>query len=637
MGLHIGHSTKSKRCVGGSVMAAEWFVRIADVEHGPISSEALKQLAFEGQVTSELSVKKGASGNWVPAGRVKGLFASTTDQISPPPMPQARPPMPKVTTVVPSVAEAPASSPRFSLDTYQIVLLSVGAVCLLVLAISPFFNWVTIFAGGVSGIQGDGKIVAVISLVIGVLLGIELAFNKRAVTSVLLAQAWGTVAALWMVGEVLRVGAFAKAPEMRDNPFGLMLVTQVGPGAGLFLGMIGGIGLAVAFGILTFQFLKTRYVFAGTQTLSVLIGIGIAMALGSPGASHLSSPEKPKGLALPLLGVQETHGVHPDSPHIRLGQTITLDQVKVTPQKLELRRIRSKYERDEETPEPVLVLTVLVENISKGQVFAPHASAKAKDNFGNELEKVGGRLGSFFPEGSAEYDDLKPGQQAIVILCIEPKIDTAQSYQWEISQTCNNSKDDSYRDWVLTFDATEISRSSQKAPFKGKARGSSPAAAVDEWTDAKSPVRQGSVTVQVTGVVIGMVPVKSIGGDMSTSKDQLCQISLRITNVDSARKIDYHGWQGNTFSSDATLTDDLDNRYKGVSFGFGDKIVGQVRSESIYPGGSVDDLLVFEAPIDAAKYLNLELPASNFGGSGKVYFRISRGFSQFLKDKAVNK
>ncbi len=280
----------------GSVVATEWFVRMAGGERGPISSEALKQLALEGQVTPESSVKKGNSGNWVPAGRVKGLFASTADQIGPPPMPQARPPMLKVTAAVPSSVTPPASGRSFSFDTFQIVLLSVGAACLLVLAISPFFNWVTIFAGGMSGIQGDGKSVAIISLVIGVLLAVELAVNKRAVTFVLLAQAWGTVAGLWMIGEILRVGAIAKAPEMRDNPFGQMFATQVGPGAGLFLGMISGIGLAVAFGILTFQYLKTRYVFAGTQTLSLVIGIGLAALLAgheSPSSAKKETFKRP--------------------------------------------------------------------------------------------------------------------------------------------------------------------------------------------------------------------------------------------------------------------------------------------------------------------------------------------------------
>ena len=62
-----------------------------------------------------------------------------------------------------------------------------------------------------------------------------------------------------------------KSPEVRDDLFGQMLATQVGPGAGLFLGMLGGIGLAVAFGVLAVQFLKKRYVFALTEALSLIL------------------------------------------------------------------------------------------------------------------------------------------------------------------------------------------------------------------------------------------------------------------------------------------------------------------------------------------------------------------------------
>ena len=145
-----------------------------------------------------------------------------------------------------------------------------------------------------------------------------------------------------------------------------------------------------------------------------------------------------------------------------------------------------------------------------------------------------------------------------------------------------------------------------------------------EWTDAKNPIRQGSAQVRITRLVVDKVRLKSMMGGEGESKERLCQLSLRITNMDARRKIDYRGWQGNSFMSDARLTDNLGNRYKGVNFGFGDEIVGQVKSESIYPGKSVDELLVFEAPIDAAKSLKLELPASNLGETGHIRFSIAQ-------------
>lgn len=73
----------------------------------------------------------------------------------------------------------------------------------------------------------------------------------------------------------------------------------------------------------------------------------------------------------------------------------------------------------------------------------------------------------------------------------------------------------------------------------------------------------------------------------------------------------------------ATLRDNFGNSYKRIHFGIGTRVVDAVeRSESLYPGKSLKDVVVFELPIDTAQYLNLELPAINFGGEGMIRFRI---------------
>ncbi len=93
-------------------MATEWFLRIAGVERGPFSSHDLKQLAFEKKLTPESPVKKGTTGNWVPAGRVSGLFAVVANPSVPPPMPQTRPTVPELPkTFVRSVAEPTEPAP----------------------------------------------------------------------------------------------------------------------------------------------------------------------------------------------------------------------------------------------------------------------------------------------------------------------------------------------------------------------------------------------------------------------------------------------------------------------------------------------------------------------------------------------
>ena len=73
-------------------MASDWFIRINNVEHGPLSSERLKQLAQEGKVTPETPIRKGASGSWALASAVKGLHFSSAISAAPPAVtPRTRP------------------------------------------------------------------------------------------------------------------------------------------------------------------------------------------------------------------------------------------------------------------------------------------------------------------------------------------------------------------------------------------------------------------------------------------------------------------------------------------------------------------------------------------------------------------
>ena len=161
----------------------------------------------------------------------------------------------------------------------------------------------------------------------------------------------------------------------------------------------------------------------------------------------------------------------PSAPStIRLGHTITLDQLKVTPTKVEFRKVKGKYDDDPETKEPVLALSILVENVSKGQVFQPYISASGNDNFGNPLDKVTtGYNDKVIPKGSARAHDSRQATKRPSPSCLKPKLDTATSYQREISQKCNN-KDLGYEHWTLMFDASEIDRSKAAGDKVGNQR-----------------------------------------------------------------------------------------------------------------------------------------------------------------------
>jgi hypothetical protein len=139
-------------------------------------------------------------------------------------------------------------------------------------------------------------------------------------------------------------------------------------------------------------------------------------------------------------------------------------------------------------------------------------------------------------------------------------------------------------------------------------------------------VRQGDVELRITTVFVRKVPLRGGFDDVeTTSQDELLAIHVELTNRSQSKKVEYRSWLGRdvSFTRDyATLKDNFGNGYKRISFGFGTDIIGHTESESIYPGKQLSDILVFEMPVDTAEYLDLELPAKNFGGEGMLRLPI---------------
>jgi len=147
-----------------------------------------------------------------------------------------------------------------------------------------------------------------------------------------------------------------------------------------------------------------------------------------------------------------------------------------------------------------------------------------------------------------------------------------------------------------------------------------------EWASAQNAVRQGDMQIQVVHVLTGKIPLRSnFDGTAEESDNDLLTIHIELKNISSTKKIGYQTWQGKdlSFTRDyATLQDNFGNGYKRVTFGFSTTLVGQTDVDSIYPGQKISDIIVFELPVGTIKYLNLELPASNFGGEGMIRLRI---------------
>jgi hypothetical protein len=119
-----------------AIMADDWYIRINNVDRGPLSSRTLKQLAVAGIFTPETLLKKGSSGHWSPASHVKGLFPQVAEQAVPqtaPSAPRAEPAMP-LPAVPPQVEDESTSLSRTTLLALwsSVAVFALGCILFLV-------------------------------------------------------------------------------------------------------------------------------------------------------------------------------------------------------------------------------------------------------------------------------------------------------------------------------------------------------------------------------------------------------------------------------------------------------------------------------------------------------------------------
>jgi len=171
-------------------------------------------------------------------------------------------------------------------DTGSTIGASVAGGGLFVLALSPLFKWIEFGAGGVTGIAGDGKIILGVSVLAIGAYAVAVATRKWLTPILLAVQAWGTLAVFWMGGLIWKVSSIPSSADVQGNPFAALFATQISPGAGLHLGLIGGIAVAGALGFLVVRrllsvgSLKPYYV---TQGLGCVFGVLLALFAGPNG------------------------------------------------------------------------------------------------------------------------------------------------------------------------------------------------------------------------------------------------------------------------------------------------------------------------------------------------------------------
>jgi hypothetical protein len=113
-----------------------------------------------------------------------------------------------------------------------------------------------------------------------------------------------------MVGLIWRVGAIFDNPDIRDNLFADMLASQVAPGGGLYLGLIGALLAGGGIGFLAvraFSPTGKTHLYYISQGSAVVVGILIALSLGAmPGKGTSIDPDRPSRVSLRgEIGAQE--------------------------------------------------------------------------------------------------------------------------------------------------------------------------------------------------------------------------------------------------------------------------------------------------------------------------------------------
>lgn len=188
---------------------------------------------------------------------------------------------PQLTGELPCKKPIPNTIPAFrQLDAHTKIAVLLTILGLSVLSLSPLFPWINFAGGGQIGLKGDGKIVLGITLITIAIYIAVLIKPKWFKTGVIAVQIWGTVAIYWMVAHIWKVSSIADSSDVKNNPFAVLIATQISPGTGLYLGLISALVVTVTLGFIALRrsvgFNSLGSYFAG-QGISLVICIFLAI------------------------------------------------------------------------------------------------------------------------------------------------------------------------------------------------------------------------------------------------------------------------------------------------------------------------------------------------------------------------
>lgn len=155
-----------------------------------------------------------------------------------------------------------------------------------------------------------------------------------------------------------------------------------------------------------------------------------------------------------------------------------------------------------------------------------------------------------------------------------------------------------------------------------------PLAEKQGWLDSRTPILVGDIRLIIKAVTVEKIQMQNQfrRNLQYLTDDHQLRIQIIVENRSETKKLEYisWGWSRGAFldSAFARLTDNHGNVYRIYD---NENVVDAVRTESIYPGKAIEDVLVFERPIDKFEYLELGLPENAIkAGDGTIKIRISR-------------
>lgn len=340
-----------------------------------------------------------------------------------------------------------------SFDSNLKIALWIAGTGLLLAGLSPFFKWVNIGGGGMTGIAGDGRILLAITAVASVAFVVAVTTKQFMLPLMLAVQVWGMIVLFWMGGLFWKLSSIANQTEVKDNLFAAMLSTiLISPGLGLYIGLIGGIFITGALGYVAATHFKAKdrlIKFVAIETLAFCFGIGTTIILGP---SVL--PNKNENTSSNLFGFRETESATEIIVEAKLNKTFMLGNLQITPIKFELVRlqVRPLFGELQLRDSKSVVLSFFAKNISEGEVFSPFTSMEVIDSFGNVCSDPTDRV-SFSSSVAIDYNgilqDILPGETAKVMVAFDPKIETAKEYNCVLFTQTSNKND--YKRWQIKF------------------------------------------------------------------------------------------------------------------------------------------------------------------------------------------